>query len=187
MSVLCKSCNKEFSSEYEGEIGEGTICPHCNESLSKLITLRAEIGTFKITGGTANLTVTTYPEILLIEVEDLINRQKFSLAVVVAQMACEISSERALTRAFADKGFEYLEDSIGSLLPSRSIANERVRKLYDALTDGNIYDDLKHIWQNVKDLAALRNAAVHRGKVCSKAEVEAALATATEIVKYFKH
>lgn len=187
MSVSCKSCSKELSSEYEGEIGEGTICPHCGERLSRLFTVHLEGAVYGMSGAIAKMTVITYPEQLLTEVQELIDKEKFSLAVVVAQMACEISSERALTRAFADKGLDYLEDSVSNLLPSRSIANERVRKLYDALAGGNVYEDLKHVWQSVKDLATLRNAAVHRGKICSKTEAETALKTATELVKYFNH
>lgn len=186
MSVSCKACGSELPEEYERALSEGTVCPYCNSTLSRQFTIHLEGVSYAISGGIANLTVITYPEQLLTEVQDLIDKDKFTLAVIAAQMACEISSERALSRAFADKGLNYLEESVSNLLPSRSIANERVRKLYDALTEDNVYDDLKHVWQGVKDLATLRNAAVHRGKICSKGEAEAALKTATELVRYFK-
>src|SRR5216683_4170697 len=76
----------------------------------------------------------SYPEKLLAAARDLIDKSEFSIAVVVAHMACEISVERAMLRAYKAKGIEYLEQPIKDLWLGYNLNNERVRKLYKAVT-----------------------------------------------------
>lgn len=189
MSIACKFCNAELSNEFSGELPEGTMCPHCGEILRRNITVHLSGAVIGISGGIANLTVRTYPEGLLEEVADLIERDKFTLAVVVAQMACEISVERALTRAFDSKGVdEEIRNMITRMLTGRSITNPNVRKMYNTLTGKDVHKELEHlgIWKGLTNLAEWRNAAVHRGAIWTKTEADAALQTATALVQYFK-
>jgi hypothetical protein len=185
MSVICKSCGEQITGEFTGEIVAGTLCPHCKQPLVRNFTLVAGAGVYKITGNAANLIYTSYPEMLLAEAQDLKSRQQFSLAVVIAQMACEISVERAISKAFATKQVEYLEEAIGKLLPSRNITNDRVRKFYTALTDDEI--QTQTFWPGLTELAKLRNDAVHIGKFCTEQEAEASLKTAGLLVEYLKN
>jgi hypothetical protein len=189
MSVTCKSCNKELSAEYEGEISPDTICPNCGERLVRNFVLHVEAAEFGLTGGTVSFVLTTYPEALITEVKDLIEREKFTLAIVVAQMACEISTERALTRAFEKRQIdEPLREAITKMLSGRSITNGNVRNVYNALTGKDTHQELKDlgIWQGLDTLKDRRNAAVHKGVIWVKVEAEMALETATALVQYFK-
>jgi hypothetical protein len=73
----------------------------------------------------AELTVVTYPQKLLAVCKSLIDDKQFEISVVVAHMACEISTERALSAAFASKGLQYLEDPILDFLNGYNLANDR--------------------------------------------------------------
>jgi len=62
----------------------------------------------------ADATLITYPQKLLDMAKGLIDAGEFSIAVVVAHIACEVATDRAFTKAFAAKGLDYLEESIGA-------------------------------------------------------------------------
>jgi hypothetical protein len=80
----------------------------------------------------------SYPEKLLATAHDLIDKSEFSIAVVVAHMACEISVERAMLRAYKAKSIEYLEQAIKGLWLGYNLNNKRVRNLYNAVTGDEI-------------------------------------------------
>ena len=189
MSIKCKACDAKLSEEeYGGEISPDTLCPHCGEILKRNISIHLKAAEMKLTGGIVNLTVRTYPEGLLEEVADLIERKKFTLAVVVSQMACEISVERALSAAFGDDKVQHLAETVMKMLSGRSITNGKVRELYDALTGKDTLTDLQKlkIWDGLVDLGKWRNAAVHRGKICVEEEANVALNVSSKLVKYLK-
>lgn len=71
----------------------------------------------------ATAIVIRYPEAPLTKSQELIVNGDFSIAVVVAHMACEISVERAISRAFAEKGIGYLEESVEEFYSSRGRAS----------------------------------------------------------------
>jgi len=127
---------------------------------------------------------TTYPEALLTTAQRLIADGEFSIAVVVAHMACEISAERALSRAFAAKGIGYLEESVEDLLPGYNLANDRVRNLYNTVTGNEIQK--QSFWQAFKESATRRNRAVHMGRIVTKAEAEASFKAASDLVAFLK-
>jgi hypothetical protein len=135
-------------------------------------------------GGSAVAVVITYPEVLLTTSQRLIAEGEFSIAVVVAHMACEIGAERALLRAFAGKDIGYLEESIEDLLPGYNLANDRVRNLYNAVTGSELQK--QSFWQAFKESATRRNQAVHKGKIVTKAEAEASLKAASDLVAFLK-
>lgn len=134
--------------------------------------------------GEVGLTFVPYPEKLLGTARDLIDKGEFSIAVVVAHMACEISVERALSRAFKSKGIDYLEQPVFKLFPSYNLANKRVRNLYNAVTGNEIQK--QSFWKEFKASATRRNNAVHDGKIATKAEAEDSFTAATELVAYLK-
>ena len=74
------------------------------------------------------------------------------VATVVAHMACEVAAEQALSRAFADKGLEYLDDAVTVFLNGYNIANERHRNLYNALAGRKIQSN--HSGEASKSLRA---------------------------------
>jgi hypothetical protein len=139
--------------------------------MARTFNLEGPPGNFSLVGGSATAVVITYPEALLTKAKELIATGDFSIAVVVAHMACEISAERAISRAFAEKGIGYLGESVEDLLPGYNLANGRVRKLYNAVTGNEIQN--QSFWQAFKDSATRRNQAVHRGMIITKTDAEA--------------
>jgi hypothetical protein len=130
---------------------------------------------------TAELTVTPYPDVLG-TARGLLDRDQFGIAVVVAHMACEVATERRLTEAFAAKGVPDLEEPVLGFLSGYSLANDRNRKLYSALTSDEIA--AQSFWAAFKDSASLRNAIIHRGATATRAEAEKSLAAAAAFTRH---
>jgi hypothetical protein len=183
-SVFCKNCGAAVTGEAaSGDPAQRNPCPHCG-SLARNYTLHASGGLYNIVGGITDLLLITYPEALLATAQDLIAKGEFSIAVVVAHMACEIGAERVLSRAFTTKGIGYLEESVEELLPGYNLANYRVRKLYNAVTGDQI--QTQPFWQAFKESATRRNQAVHKGRMATKAEAETSFKAASDLVAYLK-
>jgi hypothetical protein len=134
--------------------------------------------------GGASLTVIPYAETLLAKSQDLIAQGEFRIAVVVAHMACEISAERAISQAFVAKGIEYLEESVFAFLSGYSLANDRIRNLYNAVTGKEIQNQT--FWSAFKASAKRRNGSVHKGATITKAEAEDSYKAASDLVAYLK-
>lgn len=183
-NILCNNCGILITEEPpSGDPAERKPCPQCG-SKARRFSLHAEIGGYSLVGGGVTLDVITYPEALLTTTQDLIARGEFSIAVVVAHMACEISAERALSRTFIAKGIGYLEESVEDLLPGYNLANDRVRNLYNAVTGDQIQK--QSFWQAFKESAIRRNQAVHKGRTMTKGEAEASYKAASDLVAYLK-
>ena len=146
--------------------------------------MNAAPGVYTLTGHDVNLIYISYPEKLLTAAQELIEKGEFSIAVVVAHMACEISVERAISRAFKTKGLDNLEQPVEDLLSSYNLANPRVQNIYNAISGDEIQK--QPFWQQFKESAVRRNDAVHEGKIATKAEAETSFSAATSLVKYLK-
>lgn len=99
-------------------------------------------------------------------------------------MACEISAERAISRAFKGKGVGHFEESVRDLLSGYNLANDRVRALYNAVTGDQIEN--QPFWQAFKESAKLRNQAVHKSRIVTKDEAEKSLWAASDLVTYLR-
>jgi len=97
-------------------------------------------------------------------------------------MACEIATERSLSEAFVTKGLQYLEASVD--LNGYNLANDRVRKLYTALTGDEV--QTAAFWQKFKDSAQRRNNIIHGGTIVGKTEAEESYKAAIDLVAYLK-
>ena len=104
------------------------------------------------------------------------------VAVVTALMACETASERAFAYWFHKHGVAQLEDPITELFPSYSLANDRVRKVYGALSGDKIHEQA--FWPQFKETAKLRGNVVHRGSRATPAEAEAACESAEALTNH---
>jgi hypothetical protein len=91
-TINCSQCGLLLSSEGSPPPAEGSPCPQCGSTRRNYILLT----------GTAELRI-VYPRALLGEAEDLINRGKYGIAIVVAHIACEVAVQRALSAAFAKR------------------------------------------------------------------------------------
>ena len=181
-SIFCGKCGKPIIGESpSGDAAQRQPCPQCG-SLTRRFDVQVSDAITVV--GCVTAMVITYPERLLTTAKILIDNGEFSIAVVVAHMACEISTERALSQAFAAKGIEYLEESVEDLLPGYNLANDRVRNIYNALKGDEIQK--QSFWQAFKQSAALRNKVIHQGKVVTKSEAEDSVKAAGELVAYLK-
>ena len=126
----------------------------------------------------------TYPQKLLALAQGLIDSGEFSVSIVVAHMACEVATDRALNDAFKAKGIEYLEEPIERLLPSNNLGNKSVRKIYTALTGDEIQN--QPFWQRFTDSVTRRNNISHNGATYGQADAEASLKVAKEFVAHLK-
>jgi hypothetical protein len=131
---------------------------------------------------TAQADVATYPERLLTVARSLIDQGEFSIAVVVAHMACEIATERSLSQSFVEKRIQYLEDTVMDLLNGSNLANNRIRKLYTALTGDDVQNAT--FWPKLKESAERRNKIIHKGAIVEKAEAEESYKAASDLVAH---
>ena len=183
-NILCEKCGKPITGESPSEdTDQRQPCSHCG-SLARKNDIHIRVSDALNVVGSVTARVFTYPEALLNAAKDLILNGQFSISVVVAHMACEISTERALSQAFAEKAIGYLEEPVEDLLPGYNLANDRVRNIYNALKGDEIQKQF--FWQEFKQSAALRNKVIHQGKIATKSEAEASLKAATELVEYLK-
>jgi hypothetical protein len=179
--VICTNCGAPIEGEppIADDPARRKPCPQCG-STDRTVGLAATLkSSFS---ASVTLTVTPYSETLLAKSKDLIAKGEFSIAVVVAHMACEISAEQAMSRAFANKGIEYLEDSVLAFLSGYNLKTTRIRNLYNAVTGRQI----ENFWQAFTVSATRRNDLMHKGRTATKAEAEASYKAATDLVAYLK-
>jgi hypothetical protein len=123
-----------------------------------------------------------YPLQLLQAAEDMIAQSHYEISVVTSQMACEISVERTLAQFFRNQQLKHLEGPIDDLLPSYNLANEKVRKLYTAVTGDKI--QTQFFWIEYKTMVMIRNKAVHAGHRIEKSQAQMVLRVAKSILKH---
>jgi hypothetical protein len=181
-NVFCSDCGTSIEGEppIPEDPAQRVPCPKCGAT-ARNVSMGAQAGIIGLTMG-AHLRVTRYSETLLTKSQELISRGEFSIAVVVAHMACEIGAERAISRAFSGRGIEFLEDAVSAFLPGYNLANRRNRDLYNALTGREIQKEA--FWPAFKESAERRNRTVHRGAVVTEAEAKASYEAAKSLVDY---
>jgi hypothetical protein len=156
-------------------------CPKCG-STARSLTVEA-INSLKLSAsGTA--TVITYPKALLTIAKSLIDQGNFNIAIMTSHMACEVAAERAFDAGYAAKKLEALGESVDALMNGHNLGNDRHRKLYNALTGTKLEEE--PFWAGFKAASEKRNAIVHKSGQANKAEAEAALQAATDLVTYLK-
>jgi HEPN domain-containing protein len=125
-------------------------------------------------------------EVLLKRAEEELNKQEYSLSIIMSHAAIEICTERAFKLLFSFKKIEYLYEAI--VKPSWKYNNlsknsQHVRKLYTALS-GEAFDKTNPLWADLETHFEKRNGIAHRGVPSTKQEAELSVAVAK---KYFKH
>jgi hypothetical protein len=134
---------------------------------------------------TVQTEVVTYPQKLMTMSRSLIDEGQFSLAIVVAHMACEIATERSLSEAFAAQGVQILEDWVRGSINGYNLANDRVRSLYTTLTGDNVQQQ-SAFWQKFRTSSKLRNKIIHGGTIATKADAEASYKAANDLVAHLE-
>jgi hypothetical protein len=138
-------------------------------------TVKVSPVSIKITIPAPDVVITPQWDVLLQSAEGLFRIKAYAPAVIVAQTACEVASERAIGRAFRKRGVADLEAPVTGFFSSYSLKNERIRKVYGALTG----DSIQHapFWSAYCEMVKLRNDAVHEGKDIPEADARTGLAT----------
>jgi hypothetical protein len=125
-----------------------------------------------------------YSETLLATAADLIRTNQFSIAIVVVHMACEIATEKSISKAFADKKLTYLEGPIDDLLSGYNLANPRIQNLYNTLMSRTI--EKEPFWQAFKESANRRNKIVHGGLIATEIQAKDSHAAGTAVVAFLQ-
>jgi HEPN domain-containing protein len=125
-----------------------------------------------------------YHRFLLDTAQRLFESGHYAPAIVTAQMACEIATEQAISAAYRRRGIEDLDEPIGDLFQSLNLGNERLRRLYVALTHDPIHE--QPFWQRFTEHATRRHRVIHRGQRASKNDAEASISAAAEFVEHLE-
>ena len=116
MAVFCRICGAPITSE-----PPSGPCPRCG-SMARDDNIEVPTGNFSVSTESPTVFVTPYAETLLAKAQELITQGEFSIAVVVAHMACEIRVESALSRAFEEKNIVYLKEPVLQFLSGSALA-----------------------------------------------------------------
>lgn len=178
----CNKCGHVITDEApDSDLAQRKPCPKCG-ALTRTFSLSAEIcATVHITG---SVELITYPQTLLATCKGFIEDGQYSISVVVAHMACEVSVERALSNAFVSKGLQYLAEPIMDFLNGYNLSNDRNRKLYNVLTGDQIEE--RPFWQAFKESATRRNKIVHASKVIGQDEAQNSYRAARDFVSHIE-
>lgn len=178
----CRECGHVITDEApSADPAQRKPCPQCG-ALTRITSVSGEIcATLDMT---ASLELITYPQKLLATCKGFIEGGQYGISVVVAHMACEVATERTLSGAFASKGIQHLEGPVLDFLNGYSLANDRNRKLYTALTGDHI--EQQSFWQAFKESAARRNRIIHSGSVIGQTEAQSSYEAASDFVSHLK-
>ena len=178
-SSVCGACGEPIIGE---DPAQRKPCPKCGSTSRKF---GLSLHVTSSSSVTVQAEVVTYPQRLIAMARSLIDEGQFSFAVVVSHTACEIATERSLYEAFAAKGLQDLQDWVQSLNYGYNLANDRIRRLYTALTGDEIQKE-QPFWSKFKKSADRRNRIVHKGVIVEKPDAEESYKAADELVARLK-
>jgi hypothetical protein len=133
------------------------------------------------------------PRDLLKTAEQLRDGGHWGSAVVFARTACELCTElviaygfhRLVTPGRPGRRFRFrLGEDVGSLIHTYNLADQKLRAVYEALTDDSIHQC--SFWENYTRLSALRNRIVHSGEQATEEQGRQACATAEEFLRHME-
>lgn len=174
--TFCAGCDLPIADEVSSD---RKPCPKCGSlgrqhALSASLTVAATVH--------AELEVKKYPDALLDTAKRLIESGEFGIATVVVHMACEVAADRALAEAYTRAGLDHMAEPVGELLNGFNLANDRIRKLYNAVSDDAL--ETRHFWQAFKESASRRNAIMHRAGRATRVEAEGSLNAGRALIEH---
>jgi hypothetical protein len=107
---------------------------------------------------------------------------QYKEAVILAQTAVELFTEKALGQLYVARHVEFLKDPFEHLLINYNIGNTKVSRLYVALSEDNIHT--APFWSNFVAHTELRNALVHEGKDASVTQSRASLDAVSALMEH---
>jgi hypothetical protein len=182
-NITCAQCGQLIVDESPtGDPEKRKPCPNCG-SLARAFSVHLR-ATIALSASIAQAEVITYPQTLLSTARSLVDGGQFSIAIIVAHMACEIATERTISEAFTQKGIEYLQDPVYKLLNGFNLNNDQVRSLYNVLTGDQIQG--RPFWDKFKESAARRNRIIRNSLTVGKLEAEESINVAHTMISYLK-
>lgn len=111
-----------------------------------------------------------------------------SAAVIIAQTAIEVCTERIITRSLVRRGAEFLSDWVDGRLPNYNVFREDVKALYKAVTEDATIAE-QDFWSSgrLKAHVELRNAIAHRGRIATPEEAAASITVAEQIIAHMSN
>ena len=138
-TVTCGKCGTLLAAEGVTPPAQDAPCPACGHIGQDIsVMLRGE--EMKITAGVVGVTIVDYQHILLQDAAQHIAHQDFGVAIVVAHVACEITAQQAMTRAFARRSIPELERPVRELFTGFNFATDRIRDIYEAVSGDDIHN-----------------------------------------------
>ncbi len=176
----CGNCGAEIPSGSEtAEDGTRQPCPQCG-STARAFHVQASGG---ITiGGSAQASLTRYPDTLLSHARDSLDGPFPGVAVLLAPMACEVATQLVLTKVLAKRGISCLEGPIDDLLNGYNLGNDRLRSLFFALTGDRVQD--QPFWPQFAQSAERRNQVAHSGRNVPKQEASESFDVAEKLLTH---
>ncbi|GEM_PF-2026663 len=122
-------------------------------------------------------------EMLLKKANEAVNRNEYSLAIILAQVACELCVERAFILLFSFNKIDYLYHSVtNAVFNYTNLKNEKAKDIYKALSKDDIGQ--ASFWQSYKDHIKRRHKAAHQGTTFTKSEAEESCRVAKEFIDH---
>lgn len=105
-------------------------------------------------------------------------------AVILAQIALELFTEKVLGHLYHARGIGYLKPQFEHLLINYNIGNSKVSDLYVALAE----DPIKQatFWTDLTRHVELRNRLVHEGQDATEAESRRSLDAVRALIEHIK-
>ena len=127
----CCDCGETLSELGSTLSDERHPCPNCGSTRRNVsIELKGSVSI----NATVSAALTTYPSALLVIAQSLIDQGHFNIAIVTSHMACEVAAERAFDAAYAARSLRQLGEAVDGFMNGSNLANDRHRRLYNALT-----------------------------------------------------
>jgi hypothetical protein len=129
----------------------------------------------------------TSPWQRLLEVaEQFLANNEPTVAVVMAQSACEVILQRAVQQVFARKGVGDIGEVVLTRVGSFTLKESDSRRFYKALTkDDDVTDNKKNgFWLDYQAMVELRNKIVHQG---IRAQLDEAITSVEAAKKFVAH
>jgi hypothetical protein len=105
-------------------------------------------------------------------------------AVILAQTALELFTEKTLGHLYQTRHVEYLKPELEHLLTNYNLANSKVSGLYIALSGDPIRQT--DFWAALTNHAELRNRLVHDGQDATENQARASLKAVKALIAHVK-
>ena len=129
MGVPCSNYGEVIDQSASVSLEERIRCPKCGSIARSFSPLSLNVADAITVSAGANVEVVTYPETLLKTARNLIDSDRnYGIAIIVLHIACEITTDKKMSEAFAKKGIQDLEDPVCSFFSGYNLAsNDKIR------------------------------------------------------------